>query len=123
MNLSVKNFKTDINKVKWVRTDYAYPLMCEAEKTIESLEADKALLKTAGEDLLEAVKDSNSQLSKSTEVVSLLKDKVKELEEILATHRYRCVTCKRSVEPDECYSLVGTDVMACSDKCLDAYED
>jgi len=83
MNLFVKNFKTDINKVKWVRTDYAYPIMCEHEKTIESLEADNALLKTAGEDLLEAVKDSNSQLSKSTEVVSLLKDKVKDLESAL----------------------------------------
>ncbi len=85
MNLSVKNFKTDINKVKWVRTEYAYPIMCEHEKTIESLEADNALLKTAGEDLLEAVKDSNSQLSKSTEVVSLLKDKVKDLEGALKT--------------------------------------
>ena len=54
---------------------------------------------------------------------TILEGKVRELEEILATHRYRCVTCKRSVEPDECYSLVGTDVIACSDKCLDAYED
>ena len=45
--------------------------------------SDNALLKTAGEDLLEAVKDSNIHLSKSTEVVSLLKDKVKELESAL----------------------------------------
>jgi len=51
VNLSVKNFKTDINKVKWVRTDYAYPLMCESEKTIESLEADNALLTAKVEEL------------------------------------------------------------------------
>lgn len=90
-----KNFKTDLKRVNWVRTEYAYPIMKKMEESIESLEADN----------------------------KALTEKVKELENILATYRYSCVTCKRSVEPDECYSLEGTDIMACSEKCLDAYED
>ena len=57
------------------------------EGDIELLKADNALLKTAGEDLLEAVKDSNIHLSKSTEVVSLLKDKVKELVSLLTEYK------------------------------------
>ena len=88
MNLSVKNFKTDINKVKWVRTDYAYPLMCESEKTIESLEADNAALKSENTRYEKHNKTLKNELniwneSPVTEQVRVLKDKVKELEDML----------------------------------------
>ena len=94
----------------------------------ESLEADNALLKSENTRYEKHNKTLKNELniwneSPLTEKVRELTAKVKELEDILATYRHNCVTCKRSVEPDECYSLEGTDIMACSEKCLDAYED
>lgn len=45
MSEFAKNFKTDLKRVNWVRTEYAYPMMKKMEETIESLEADNKALK------------------------------------------------------------------------------
>lgn len=108
--------------------DYVNHLNGKLEEKVESLEADNALLKSENTRYEKHNKTLKNELniwneSPLTEKVRELTAKVKELEDILATYRHNCVTCKRSVEPDECYSLEGTDIMACSEKCLDAYED
>lgn len=95
----------------------------------KGLELDLGLAKTSiyqGKVLLTSCE--NALLRRDTLIKSLeaenkvLTAKVKELDEILATFPNKCVTCKVFVDPEECYGLEDSDVMACSDVCIDAYD-